>query len=189
MEKTCTKCGSGFETAGRVPWCKACKSASDRLYYQANREHIIERVRDYTLAHLEDYKLRQKEYRERTNAERGEYNRARAQSRREKGLGRADGRRYRQALKLEVLNAYGGVHCSCCNETQVLMLALDHLNGDGGAHRRSLGGKGNKMYEWAKKNNFPTIFRVLCHNCNWATYHNGVCPHEQERQTFGLTAA
>jgi len=61
---------------------------------------------------------------------------------------------YRQNLKLEVLTHYcnGKLCCSekGCTVDDIDMLALDHTNNDGAAHRKELGVKaGTFMYEWA----------------------------------------
>ena len=85
--------------------------------------------------------------------------------------------RERRALVLEV---YGSA-CKCCGETEPAFLALDHINGGGNAHRRSMSksGKsvgGGNLYQWIVSNGFPTDFQLLCHNCNFAKSHGG-CPH------------
>lgn len=51
------------------------------------------------------------------------------------------GPRYRKKLKLQGLVAYGGPNpkCAWCGESDVAKLSLDHVNGDGAAHRRALG--------------------------------------------------
>lgn len=94
---------------------------------------------------------------------------------------RLDARKYRLSLRQRVLKAYGGDRpsCKCCGESIVDFLAVDHIDGNGAAHRRELGGTGTVFYAWLVKNNFPNGFRLLCHNCNFARSRNGgVCPHE-----------
>ena len=83
--------------------------------------------------------------------------------------------RSRAKLKDEVFARYGGYRCSCCGETHREFLTIDHIDGDGTAHRRKIGGN---MYYWLKRSNYPTGFRVLCMNCNWAIGVFGHCPHE-----------
>lgn len=79
-------------------------------------------------------------------------------------------------IKLEVINYYGG-RCECCGITNIKFLAMDHINGGGRQHKKSI--NNTNIYKWIKKNNFPNIFRVLCHNCNFGRYINrGICPHE-----------
>ena len=82
-----------------------------------------------------------------------------------------------KTLRLDAFNHYGGAICACCGETQYEFLALDHINGGGGEHRRSIGG-GTNLYSWLKKNNYPEGFQVLCHNCNMAKAYYGKCPHQ-----------
>jgi hypothetical protein len=38
-------------------------------------------------------------------------------------------------------------------------------------------GGGYRAYRWLKDRGYPGGFRVLCHNCNFATTR-GVCPHQ-----------
>ncbi len=86
----------------------------------------------------------------------------------------------RVRLKLAALGAYGGAICKCCGERHLEFLTIDHLNNDGAEHRRQLGTKGTKFYEWLRNNGYPPGFQVLCLNCNFAKGHGG-CPHERER--------
>ena len=86
---------------------------------------------------------------------------------------------YASSLKKEVMAHYGG-RCACCGESELIFLNIDHVNQDGAAHRRKMGGKyfgGTKLYAWLKKNGFPEGYRVLCFNCNFAIFHLGECPH------------
>jgi hypothetical protein len=81
-----------------------------------------------------------------------------------------------QALRKEVLQHYGG-KCVCCGENRLAFLALDHKNGGGTKHRQKLGLRGSGMWAWVKREDFPDMFRVLCHNCNQALGYYGYCPH------------
>jgi len=76
-------------------------------------------------------------------------------------------------LKKDAFNAYGGIKCTCCGETELIFLTIDHINGGGSQHRKKIK---NSMYQWLKNNNYPHGYRVLCFNCNWAEA-NGGCPH------------
>lgn len=90
------------------------------------------------------------------------------------------------ALRDDVFNAYGGYVCACCGETMRECLTIDHVNNDGGKHRRELANKGrgaggSSVYYWLKRNNYPPGFQVLCYNCNIGKYRNGgVCPHKEK---------
>ena len=86
----------------------------------------------------------------------------------------ARGRSMHLQCRLEAIARYGG-KCSCCGETALEFLAMDHIDGGGSRHRRSLQWH---LYEWLKRQGFPPGFRVLCHNCNLSRGYYGFCPHE-----------
>lgn len=84
---------------------------------------------------------------------------------------------YRRKLKAGGIAAYGG-QCLCCSEDRMEFLSLDHINGDGAAHRKKTGLGTAALYLWLRKHNYPTeIVRVLCYNCNMALWLYGACPH------------
>lgn len=72
--------------------------------------------------------------------------------------------------------------CSCCGEAEDCFLTIDHVNGDGNAHRARLGGGSNRVWLEIINADFPPEYRVLCYNCNCGRERNGgVCPHETEK--------
>jgi hypothetical protein len=75
------------------------------------------------------------------------------------------------------LEHYGN-QCACCGEKTKEFLAIDHINGGGSKHRKEIGRA--SIYLWIIKNNFPPIFRILCHNCNQAIGYYGICPHKRK---------
>lgn len=87
--------------------------------------------------------------------------------------------------KAECFAVYGG-KCTCCGESQLVFLTIDHVNGNGSAHRRELAKEnksrgrdfgGARMYRWLKRQGWPAGFQVLCWNCNVAKRQLGRCPH------------
>ncbi len=87
-----------------------------------------------------------------------------------------------QERKLLTFQAYGGIFCKCCGETNPIFLTIDHVNNDGAEHRRKIHGRrdGGNIYSWLKAHRFPPGFQVLCFNCNHGKYLNrGICPHQQ----------
>lgn len=90
-------------------------------------------------------------------------------------------KRHRLKLRDDALRAYsvnGIPACTCCEESVVRFLCIDHINNDGNLHRKELGNP-TTIYHWLKKNNYPLGFQVLCYNCNLGKAHNkGVCPHK-----------
>ncbi len=92
----------------------------------------------------------------------------------------------RRKRKYRVLKYYGG-KCACCNLEQYEFLCIDHIEGGGNEHRRSLqmsktrcGSSSTNFYKWLEKNNYPEGFQVLCHNCNMAKSIYGICPHQKK---------
>jgi hypothetical protein len=90
----------------------------------------------------------------------------------------AQGRKYRSALRLEVLQHYSGnlvPECECCLIKFLEFLSMDHKMGGGRQHKKIIG---SHLYMWLKKKGFPKGFRVLCHNCNQSLGAYGYCPHD-----------
>ena len=79
-------------------------------------------------------------------------------------------------LREEVITVYGA-KCACCGETTREFLTIDHIEGGGGKHRKSL--QGTYFYRWLKNAGFPKDkFQLLCYNCNCSMAHRGYCPHK-----------
>lgn len=93
------------------------------------------------------------------------------------------GKAANKKLRLQVLEYYsdGILCCACCGEAHIEFMTLDHINGDGKEHRAKVG-HGPAMYRWIIANDYPPMFEVLCHNCNWSKGIRGYCPHERERE-------
>ena len=86
------------------------------------------------------------------------------------------GRISKEKLKIETFEAYGGVRCSCCGETELWVLCLDHINNDGWEERARLNNTGGyKFYRYLRKLGYPDKdrYRVLCANCNFIAYAEG----------------
>jgi len=101
-------------------------------------------------------------------------------------------RRSKWARKMAVLRHYSGgtVECICCGENNPMFLAIDHIDGKGNEHRKELGVVGGySFYLWLIQNDFPTGYRVLCHNCNMATGILGYCPHRPPQEVLDQEAA
>ncbi len=87
-------------------------------------------------------------------------------------------KRYRKTRE-NVILSYGG-KCICCGEDHIEFLAIDHVNGNGRQDRDEKGKSG--FYRWLAKNNYPEGYQILCHNCNWAKFAYGICPHQKGNQ-------
>ena len=76
----------------------------------------------------------------------------------------------RRTIKLEMIQAYGG-RCLICGEAHWEFLTIDHINGGGTEHRRSIGSK--SIYAWLKERDWPQNgYRLLCANCNCSEKRN-----------------
>ena len=91
-------------------------------------------------------------------------------------------RDYWKEYRLKVLSHYsnGDKKCACCGEGAYEFLSIDHINGGGSQHRKSLGSK--YIYSWLIKQSYPPGYQVLCHNCNMAKSFYGACPHGRQFQ-------
>lgn len=96
---------------------------------------------------------------------------------------RANGKRYREKLKKDVLEGYGGKNpqCACCGEDNPIFLTIDHIHEGGGKHRKEINKRGGiEFYCWLRRNGYPKGFQVLCFNCNCGrSLNNGICPHKE----------
>ena len=93
-----------------------------------------------------------------------------------------------QKLRDEVLTGYGG-KCACCGDADRNVLEVDHVNGDGGAHRQELRGSGTtRTYTWALKNRFPPRLQLLCASCHLAKTRTGSCAYRAFRATLPQAA-
>lgn len=81
--------------------------------------------------------------------------------------------------KVKALSFYsnGAPVCACCGITELAFLTIDHINGNGAAHRRSIGRV--NFYAWLIRNEYPDGFQVLCYNCNCAKRDGAECPHKR----------
>jgi hypothetical protein len=98
---------------------------------------------------------------------------------------RRNGERYRLEQKMKVISHYSNGTMKCVNpfnidhsgfellEDYIKTLQIDHIDGNGRKHRKSIGIKngGITFYNWLIKNGFPEGFQVLCANCNWIKRH------------------
>lgn len=150
----------------------------------SSREDVREYERKWRLANRDHLNAYRRARRANDGGKMNEYHRIYSAKARA-----ADPQRYREyrrqglaRLRSDVLVAYGNA-CACCGEREPKFLAVDHVHGGGRKHRRSIGARSAPdFYRFLKKNGFPKEdFQLLCHNCNQAKGHYGVCPHEEKR--------
>jgi hypothetical protein len=170
-KRVCKNCGpTDFQLGSRGYWtCVACLKAAKKKYAESDPERArrqkdewYERNRTDILANLKKEREEDpevvKERRAKHYVSRQDHIKKRVKT-------------YKDAAKLEVMSHYSGgpPKCRTCAISDVSKLALDHTNDDGKAHRKEIG-VGNGVYLWVRKNGFPPIFQVLCHNCNFLKY-------------------
>ena len=86
-----------------------------------------------------------------------------------------------QRLKISLVAHYSNNtnRCACCGEPDIRFLTIDHINGNGSQHRKSIGCRsGSTFYRWLIKVGMPEGYQVLCYNCNIARTWYGTCPHQ-----------
>ena len=145
---------------------KSKKLEYSRRYYQDNVEEIHKKAKLFRDAHKTERRKYDVEYywshRGRELQRHKEY----YSSHKQQELAR--GKKWVRRLNLEVLTYYGGgelVCVRCGYDGNTSALSIDHIEGNGRRHRRSL--SITKFYHWLVKNGFPDGFQTLCHNCQW----------------------
>jgi hypothetical protein len=135
----------------------------ERRYRESHREELLAKNRAY-------HKARRKEIRERQRrnylARREEILEGKRPYDEEGYKGLAQKARQRDALlRAEIFRHYGEV-CACCGTSEDL--TIDHVQGNGGEHRRALGyvAAGMQFYRWLRRNGFPDGYQTLCRRCN-----------------------
>jgi hypothetical protein len=97
--------------------------------------------------------------------------------------------------KQKLIALFGG-KCSCCGESRLEYLSVEHSNNDGPEHRTGIKQRynlkapikqitGSTFYFYVLKDIAQGIIwpglEIHCHNCNCSKGNHGYCPHEIER--------
>jgi hypothetical protein len=156
-----------------------------KIYYEKNREIILAKAKENYQKCKEKRIQRQHEYYQENREEilrkrRIENKRLWRTDKKFKEQEKERKKMYVIQRKIETITHYGG-KCTCCGETQMEFLSIDHINGNGNEHRQKIKRYGGwNFYNWLKKNNYPEGYQVLCMNCNTAKGFYGKCPHQNE---------
>lgn len=169
--KTCTQCGTEKNTDQFSPHilgifgvgtsCKECRNKYNKEYYIKNKKKMNEYNKEYRSENKDYFSEKNRDYQEKYKQEHEGASRGGVQQRK---------------IRQQVLDGYGR-KCACCGETREQFLALDHVNGGGNKKMKAKGTR--EHYFDAIKRNFPSDYRILCHNCNFSIGHYGFCPHEK----------
>lgn len=153
-------------------------------YYRKNREEILRKRRE---RYANNKKFRQgilrtcKNYREK-NPEKYRRNQNKWREKNREKVRKMD-KEYRDNLRFTVLAGYsdGQPKCTCCGESHIEFLTIDHIEGKGIKYGREKKLKNTyQFYNWLVKNNFPEGYQVLCRNCNYSLGAYGYCPHKSQ---------
>lgn len=162
--KSCLYCQKKVPKDRKIYCSYEC---SWRDYKRKNRERIYKQWREY----YERRKKKDPNWLHKTY-ERRKFNEPNYWEKRKKY-----GKISRAKIRKEVIEHYGG-KCKCCGETVYEFLGIDHINGRGTKHRKSIS---YHIYSWLRRNNYPKGYQVLCHNRNLAKGFYGDCPHKKRR--------
>lgn len=176
----------GLCPCGREPRLgkKCCTRCSDRskAWYENNKEVAKGHTKKHRAANREKINTRNRE--RWANNVNGAWEKNTVWRELTAERRKAQDRARYAVVKAQVFAHYGEV-CACCGVDEMSFLTIDHMRGNGNAHRRQI----NKftIYSWLIKQGFPKEFQTLCINCNIGRYKcGGICPHEQERQKAKL---
>ena len=81
----------------------------------------------------------------------------------------------------DVVMLHYGPLCACCGtpdnpDHPSSRLEIDHIDGDGKAHRAEIGVQGGApFYRWLIRNGFPPGYQVVCHLCNMSKSTEDSC--------------
>ena len=184
--KRCSRCRkvkprSAFHKDASRPdgyhaWCRDCRAATrdlqaERRRDRANRDSRRASHRRYYAANRETLQ----EAHRRWLADNREYALA---------AGR-DSNRARYREQRAAVFAHYGWACACCGTTE--QPTIDHVNGDGKAHRLELHGRsqgGPGFYAWLIREGFPEGFQTLCKPCNASKGRAERCclDHDQQKE-------
>ena len=145
-------------------------------YYLKNRDSFLSKRKEYYQNNREQISEYQKEYRKKNKPDK---KRIRDPEKR-----KVYSKRARTKLWLDAIAFFGP--CACCGESTREFLSVDHINGNGGEHRRKEGraARGFEILKTLRMAGWPEEskkeYRLLCHNCNQAIGHFGYCPHQKE---------
>jgi len=163
--KRCYRCGKDrpledfgkncSKPDGKSTECRKCKSNQDKEYRRRNKEKVKAQKHEYYLEHRDEIIQKACRWAKDNPVEHN-----------------SRCKKIKEKQKLTVFSEYCDdvVKCKSCDENDIEILTIDHIDGNGAEHRREIGmaGRGgDPFYQWLKKNNYPDGFQVLCYNCNF----------------------
>jgi hypothetical protein len=148
--------------------------AKCKLAYPLKQTKVARHNRKYYLSHHESLLDNRKEYRKnnkdkiKTKKYYYEPNKRKVYYMRNKERIKIQSKNKRLEIKIKVMTHYGNGECKCvkCGFDDIRALSIDHINGNGNKERKeNKYMRGNHVYDWLKKNNYPLGYQTLCMNC------------------------
>lgn len=131
--------------------CKTCKKEYDHNYAQKHKETIIEKVKRWQQANPDRKHEMQRRYFYKNRNRIRKYIRER-----------------RAKFRKLVLMHYseGTMQCKYCGFSDERALSVDHINGGGTQHRKTMKSGGN-FCEVLVREGYPKGYQILCMNCQF----------------------
>jgi hypothetical protein len=149
--------------------CRSCRKIKGTAFYHKTKDEKRVKRRDYYIANREKIIRKVCEYSTNNKPKKNILSRA-----------------TRVRLKKKVFTHFccGEIKCKHCDQANLGMLSIDHINGGGNAHRKEFGirGAGYGFYCWLKKNHFPPGYQVLCMNCQYRKRRQEMSPANPDRR-------
>lgn len=170
--RQCSDCQTPHRSPGYCgDRCKDCHNKNAKkynlAYYKRHPDRVIARSQEWAKNNPDHVKAYQKQWFETNREKQRQYAK----------VGKV---KARKKVRSELIAAYGG-KCACprCPEGRIEFLTVDHVNGSGTKHRKSLGLQpGYEFYCWLRRHGFPgKEYQLLCFNCNCAKRDYAQCPH------------
>ena len=177
LKRECNTCHREFESEDQFKACDSCREKGRKRAHRHAEKHHIKGF--CNLCH-KPYESEQYKMCEPCRKRNREYTIGWAQA--HPGRISENNNKKHRANRLIVLQHYSNSNtpfCSCCGESLIEFLCLDHINGGGREHRKNIGW-GGRYYDWLIREGFPSGLRVLCHNCNQSYGAYDYCPHQKK---------
>lgn len=71
--------------------------------------------------------------------------------------------------------------CACCGYDDLRFLSLDHIYTRKHVSEKEKRLGGRMLWKYVKENGFPSMYQVMCYNCNIAKGTSQYCPHQLDR--------
>jgi len=140
-------------------WPRSLQRSQSRICWDCNRK----RIREWKTLNRERYLAGVKRWNYQNREQQRQYRKNNLEAARRRS------RDSRRRLRLQVLQHYSPLlRCHRCDFSDLRALTIDHVEGHGAAHRRTLGRSAQTaFYTWLRSQGYPSGYQVLCMNCQF----------------------